>query len=272
VPWLFLRRNKYNNQEVMALDKFKKVVMLYAVLPNMQLVAESLGNTGGNKIYQITVDNKKELSGMYLEIKDEEVFARHGIFEGKPDCILHFSSINKLAKYCLENKGMPMIKGFFNPLQVFSFNSLLKKTISLYHNKKATQDEKQLIAKMYFFTIFSALNELRKEGNEVVTKWLKDASKKNYSMEIEGVENSKIWLSVQKGSSKVLKTQSTILVSQCALKFKDADEAIQFFNADNNFRHSFIETNTEVREDYVDRDYELKMLKEVFDEAFKYVK
>ena len=55
------------------------------------------------------------------------------------------------------------------------------------------------------------------------------------------------------------------------LKFKDADEAIQFFNADNNFRHSFIETNTEVREDYVDRDYELKMLKEVFDEAFKYV-
>lgn len=256
------------------MDKFKNAVILYAVLPNMQLVAESLGKTGSRKIYQITVGSKKELRGMYLEIKEEEVFARHGIFEGKPDCGLHFSSASKLAKFCLKQKGMPMIKGFFNPLHVLSFKSLLKKTISLYLNKKRdlSPEEKQLVAKMYFFTIFSALNELRKEENEVVTKWLEDAEKKNYSMEIEGVEDSKIWLSVQKGSSKVLKTQSTILVSQCALKFKDADEAIQFFNADNNFRHSFIETNTEVREDYVDRDYELKMLKEVFDEAFKYVK
>ena len=42
-----------------------------------------------------------------------------------------------------------------------------------------------------------------------------------------------------------------------------------FFNADNNFRHSFIETNTEVREDYIGGDYELSA-KEVFGEAFKY--
>ena len=57
----------------MALDKFKNAVILYAVLPNMQLVAESLGRDRQQKNLSDYGWQQKELRGMYLEIKEEEV-------------------------------------------------------------------------------------------------------------------------------------------------------------------------------------------------------
>ena len=252
-------------------SKYKEAVILFSVLPNMKLVADRLGKYKGNRIFQITVGGKKNRNGMYIQIRNGEVLSKHGIYEGKADCKLHFPSIKSLSKYCHELKGLPLVSG--NPIHILSFYNLLKSTISLQlnKNKTSTLEDKNLIAKMYFFTIFSAINELRKEGNEVITKWLEDAPKKNYSMEVVDSEDSKVWLTVQKGSSKVLTTQSTILTSQCALKFDNVDEAIEFYNSDNAKRHSIIESNAEVREDQVDRDNEIRMLKESFDEVFKYL-
>lgn len=178
-----------------------------------------------------------------------------------------------LLKYCLYKKGAPIVLGFYNPIDVLQFNSILTKTINMLLNKKYnnSEEEKQTIAKMYFNTIFSAINELGKAGNETILKWLKDSPKKTYSLEIKDNENIKIWLTIQNGSSKVLLSQSTILTSQCALKFESVDDAIKFYNSDNDYRNSQIDNIAVVREDEVDRANELDMLKSLFEEAFKYI-
>lgn len=252
-------------------NNFSENVMLFAMLPNMKLLADD--SMKGNKVYQLTVGGRKHRNGLYLEAKKGEISVKQGIYEGKPDCRLHFISAKSLIKYCLHKKGAPIVLGFYNPLNVIQFSSLISRTINMFLNKKGNiiEDEKQTIVRMYFNTIFSAINELGKAENENILNWIKDSPKKTYSLEVINNDKAKIWLTLQNGSCKVLLNQSTILTSQCALKFESLEDAIRFYNSDKDYRNSQIDKIAVIREDEVSRAEELKMLKSLLEEAFKYI-
>ncbi len=221
--------------------KCKAPVMLFCLVQNMKLVAET--NAESTKwakkkcIFQITVGSKKNRFGVYLQINNGEILAKHGIYENKPDCRLHFFSLKNVNRYFTHLKGAPVFLYFNNPFLAISFKNLVKKTLKIMLNKKQKDEEvKPLITKLYFSSIFTAINELGKADQPVIKEWLRDSPKKTYSVEVRDKPELTVWMTTQNGSGKVLLSQSTILTPFCTILFSSIDEAIAFYNMNDDER------------------------------------
>lgn len=252
------------------MNNYYQASLFYGLLTNVEEIANVKGINKNGLVYQLTLGKKKERISFCLEYRNNQAWLKQGFADTKPSVRLHFSSIKKLKKYCLDLKGQPLVAGFYNPIQVFSFASFLKNTTKAYHDKNDKLSH-EIIIRVKLRSLFNTIHELRKAGNPIISKWANEASRTNYLLEVDGIDDSKIWLTVQEGRSKVLDRQSSILTSHASLSFADLEELSAFFSKDHDFRNSYIDEKLLINQDYLDPDKERANYKTIIEEAFRYL-
>ncbi|HZK33176.1 MAG TPA: hypothetical protein VFC60_01630 [Tissierellaceae bacterium] len=214
-------------------DLYSNKIFLNAVLPLIKVIVEE--DPGINKAFkgksgkvQISALTEEEKVGTHYLIENGEVEVKLGITE-KPDLELEFNSIESFNGFFKgTSKKLPKIKGIKNlGLLIATLRALLKMSALLGATSiPETEEEKDLLVKLYFYLLSSGISQLNKVGHPDVSKWVKRSPDRVYAWAVDGKPDLAAYLRVKAGNSRSARGQYTRSKPFFTMRFDSTESAL----------------------------------------------
>lgn len=214
-------------------DLYSNKIFLNAVLPLVKVIVEE--DSGLNKAFkgksgkvQISAMTSERKVGTHYIIDNGEIEVKLGITE-KPDLELEFKTIESFNGFFKgSSKKLPKIKGIKNlGLLIATIRALLKMAALLGATDiPETEEEKDLLVKLYFYLLSSGISQLNKAGHPEVSKWAEKSPDRVYAWTIDGKQNLSAYLRVKAGNSRSARGQYTRSKPFFTMKFDSTESAL----------------------------------------------
>jgi hypothetical protein len=160
-------------------DLYSNRVILNSVLPLFKVLVESKpelarGFAGKNAVVQFSAVNGEDKTATHFVIKNGVWTVVLGTTE-KPEVEFEFKSISDFNNFFKgKSLKLPKIKGLRHlGIVIPTFKTLL--TLSKVMGAKITpesEEEKDLLVKMFFYLLTSGISQLNKAGHPVISNWV----------------------------------------------------------------------------------------------------
>jgi len=192
-------------------------IFLGAALPLLKVLAVDhagvrkgfAGKSGAVQVSALTGDREAVYGapkiGAHFVVEGGELRFEKGLAEG-PDVELEFKSVAALNGF-FSGKAMrlPRIKGALTRpgLLVATFKGLLAMSAALGATKPpATEAERELVVKLYFYLLSSGISQLNKAGHPDVARWVAASPDRVYAWSVEGKPELSAYLRLKAGNSR----------------------------------------------------------------------
>lgn len=189
--------------------KYSALVFFKAALPLMKPIAEDVladKFKGVDAVYQISAKDGDKEEGIHFIIKNGEWNVKQGLYDGKIDAGLKFSSLDKFAAF-MKGDMLKLPKFVIGDLGKFiKFMMVLLKMSSLLTTAEPPKDEKEclLITKLYFRLLSYGISALNKAGEPTISNWIKKSPDRVYQWEVVGHPELTCHIRINKGKSQAV--------------------------------------------------------------------
>ncbi|MDX9899399.1 MAG: hypothetical protein RBT62_10780 [Spirochaetia bacterium] len=192
-------------------------IFLNAALPLLKVVAtekESVkrGFSGKNGTVQVSALTGADADAYGAPKIGTHFFVEDGLLRfgtglcDKPDLELAFQSIASLNGFFSgRSKKLPTIKGGLRHpgLLMATFKALLAMASALgVKSAPASEAERAMIVRMFFYLLSSGISQLNKAGHPAVAGWAKKSPDRVYAWSVEGKPELSAYLRVKAGNSR----------------------------------------------------------------------
>ena len=214
-------------------DLYSNKIFLNAVLPLIKIIVEEdsglskafKGKSGKVQISAITNGNKV---GTHYIIENGQIDVKLGITE-KPDLELEFNSIESFNGFFKgTSKKLPKIKGIKNlGLLIVTLRALLKMSALLGATDiPKTEEEKDLLVKLYFYLLPSGISQLNKAGHPEVSNWVSKSPDRVYAWTVDEKPDIASYIRVKAGNSRSARGQYTRSKPFFTMRFDSTESAL----------------------------------------------
>jgi hypothetical protein len=229
-------------------DIYANRIFLNAALPLVKVLAREVPGLkksfeGRNGVIQISalvqqedaaiaslvpVEGKVALVGTHFVVTDGEITVGLGPCETKPNVELRFKNIPTLnAFFKGDMKALPKISGVFSPLFIPTMKTLLKLSSMLSASKPpASQNDKELLVKLYFYLLANGVSQLNKAGEPGVKKWAAASPDRVYAFRVIERDDLAAYIRVKAGKTKASRGRYIRALPFFCLAFRDVDAAL----------------------------------------------
>lgn len=214
-------------------DLYSNKIFLNAVLPLIKIIVEK--DSGLMKAFkgksgkvQISAMSKEGKVGTHYIIGNGEIEVKLGITE-KPDLELEFKSIESFNGFFKgSSKKLPKIKGIKNVgLLIATLRALLKMSALLGASDiPRTEEEKDLLVKLYFYLLSAGISQLNKAGHPEVSNWVKKSPDRVYAWTVDGKHDLAAYIRVKAGNSRSARGQYTRSKPFFTMRFDSTESAL----------------------------------------------
>ena len=214
-------------------DLYSNKIFLNAVLPLVKVIAEE--DPGINKAFkgksgkvQISAITKEGKVGTHYIIDNGEIEVKLGLTES-PDLELEFKSIEDFNGFFKgTSKKLPKIKGIKNlGLLIATLRALLKMSALLGATDiPQSEEEKNLLVKLYFYLLSSGISQLNKADHPEVSKWVAKSPDRVYAWAVDGKEDLAAYLRIKAGNSRSARGQYTRSKPFFTMRFDSTESAL----------------------------------------------
>lgn len=184
-------------------------IFLNSVLPLLKVLTEEkreLGKSfkGKTAVIQISAKDSEGKVATHFDIKDGVWTVGSGTVENS-NLELEFSSIVHLNDFFTgKSKKLPKIKGLHNVgLLVGTLKALMAMSKLLgATSPPESEEEKELLVKMYFYLLSSGISQLNKAGHPEISSWTKKSPDRVYAWTVTGKPELSAYLRIKAGNSK----------------------------------------------------------------------
>jgi hypothetical protein len=168
------------------------------------------------------------LAGTHFVVSDGEITVGLGPSETKPNVELRFKNIPTLnAFFKGDMKALPKISGVFSPLFIPTMKTLLKLASMLGASKPpASQQDKDLLVKLYFYLLANGVSQLNKAGEPGVKKWAAASPDRVYAFRVIERDDLAAFIRVKAGKTKASRGRYTRALPFFCFAFRDVDAAL----------------------------------------------
>ncbi len=192
-------------------------IFLNAALPLLKVIAADkdgvrkgfAGKSGTVQVSALTGSagdgEGPEKIGTHFFVEDGALRFAKGL-HGSPDIELEFPTVAGLNGFFSgKSKKLPRIKGGLRrpALLVATFKALLSMAAALGAKEPpASEADRDLVVKMYFYLLSSGISQLNKAGHRAVSRWVASSPDRVYAWTVEGKPELSAYLRVKAGNSR----------------------------------------------------------------------
>ncbi len=215
--------------------KYSAIVFFKAALPLMKHIATddpSLAAKfkGVNAVYQISAMDGDTKEGIHFIIKDGEWTTVQGVYDGKIDAGLHFSSLEKFTAF-MKGDMLKLPKFIIGNLGLFvKFMSVLLKMSNLLNTAEPPKDNEELclfITKLYYLLLSYGISALNKAGEPKISKWIASSPDRVYQWEVEDHPELTAHIRIDHGKSQAVQGACTRCNPFFTMKYDCGYSALQ---------------------------------------------
>jgi len=214
-------------------ELYSNRIFLNAVLPLVKVIVEKKENIskkfqGRNAIIQISAKDSEGKVGTHFVIENGVFTVKRGINQ-KPTLELEFQSIPGLNNFFAgRSKKLPKIKGLKNlGLLLATLKALMTMGNMLGAKKPPEKNEdKELLAMLYFYLLSSGISQLNKAGHPGVSKWDKMSPDRVYAWAVNDKPELSAYIRVKAGNSKACRGEYKRSKPFFTMKFDSVDSAL----------------------------------------------
>jgi hypothetical protein len=229
-------------------DMYSNKIFLNAVLPLVKVIVESKENLlkkfhGKTAIIQVSAKDDNGKVGTHFEIDNGSWKVVKGVVENS-DIELEFKSIPDLNSFFAgKSKKLPKIKGWGKLGLLLSTLKALTTMANLLGLKEppASEEDKELLVKLYFYLLSSGISQLNKAGHPDVSKWVKRSPDRVYAWRVGGKPQLSAYIRVKAGNSKAARGEYKRSKPFFAMYFDSVDSALGILLETDNIIQATIE-------------------------------
>lgn len=191
-------------------------IFLNSVLPLVKVLVENKDNlskkfAGKTAKIQVSANDPGGKVAAHFIIEKGVWTVGKGLLD-KPDLELEFKSISQLNSFFAgKSKKLPRIIGWHHLSLVIGFFSALLTMAKMLNASEipASDDDKELMVRLYFYLLSSGISQLNKAGHPEVSNWARKSPDRVYAWEVTGNPELAAYIQVKAGNTRAARGQYT---------------------------------------------------------------